>query len=597
MIKQLLQDYVSDLTGRNDIVIDVPPNPEMGDYSCAVAFQMAKEQRRNPLEVARELIAAMERSRPRLVERITNAGPYINFFVDGEAFAREALGTILSQDRGYGTLPPTGKRVIVEHTSVNPNKPLHMGGARNSILGDSVARLLRAAGYEVEVENYIDDLGIQFAEVFWGILQFGDTPEEKYDHFLGKLYIRVHETLTPELEGEIKRLNKEMEDPSSPHSAMARAIVERCVMAQLSSLKTLGIGFDILVWESDIVHAGLFDETFELLGESEDIVTEDDGPLAGCLVMKLGRVFPNMTNPDKVLIRSDGTPTYTAKDIALQMWKFGLLSRTLLYRAWDGTTMTSDNDGEPMDFGNADMVINVIGSEQSYPQEVVKRSLKLLGFDEQSEQSHHLAYEFVTLPDDSFSGRRGTWIGYTLDDVLSAGRAKALEAVTQRRSELTDEERGRIADVISAGSIRYNIARYAPEKKIVFRWDDALNLEGDSCPYVEYAHARCCAILRKAAGTYDHAACTFSYAHPKEWELVKALSEYPDVIASAAADKRPHYVTKYVNDISLKFNSFYNDLLVIGSDNEANRLALVDATRTVLANALRVLGIEPLDEM
>jgi arginyl-tRNA synthetase len=257
--------------------------------------------------------------------------------------------------------------------------------------------------------------------------------------------------------------------------------------------------------------------------------------------------------------------------------------------------MTSSSEGEHMDFGKADQVINVIGSEQSYPQEVVKRSLKLIGYEKESDNSYHMAYEFVTLPDDSFSGRRGTWIGYTLDDVIEAGHAKALEEITKRRPELPDDEKHRIASALSTGSIRYNIIKYAPEKKIVFRWDDALNLEGDSCPYIEYAHARCCAILRKAG--YGTAARGERYDHPKERELLKSLADYPGVVAAAARDKRPHFVTKYINDVALRFNSFYNELQVIGSETEADRLALVDATRIVLANGLRLLGIEPLEEM
>ena len=488
MIKTQLQTYISELTGRDDIVIDVPPNPAMGDYSCAVAFQIAKETRQNPMDVVSGIIAQITESLPPFVEKVTNAGPYINFFVDMAAFSKKALSDITGAEDRYGMHPPNGMQAIVEHTSVNPNKPLHMGAARNSILGDGIARLLRAAGYTVEVENYIDDLGIQFAEVFWGILKFGEDATEKYDHFLGKLYIKVHEAITPEIERDIKQLNKEMEDPASDKSSYARAVVEKCVRAQGESLAALGIAHDLLVWESDIVHAGLFKETFTRLQESEDIVLEEDGPLAGCLVMKLGRVFPNMKNPDKVLIRSDGTPTYTAKDIALQMWKFGLLENSLNYHEWKPGTMTSGANGAPMDFGKADLVINVIGSEQSYPQEVVKRSLKLLGYDQESDNSYHMAYEFVTLPDDSFSGRRGTWIGYTLDDVIEAGYKKALEEIMRRRPELPDEEKHRIASELSTGSIRYNIIKFAPEKKIVFRWDDALNLEGDSCPYIEYAH-------------------------------------------------------------------------------------------------------------
>ncbi|MBN1786558.1 MAG: arginine--tRNA ligase, partial [Candidatus Methanofastidiosa archaeon] len=431
MIKDSLIECLRKATGMEEIPIDSPPDPKMGDFSSSIAFVIAKRDGRNPKEVAEEILDKLEK--PAAISKVIATGPYINFFVDLSKYSELVLEEIFDRDTNFGWLPRNGKKAIIEHTSINPNKPLHMGTARNSILGDSVALLMEAAGYAVEVDNYIDDLGIQFAEVFWGLLNLEAEPDEKYDHFLGKLYIRVQDVKDEKLENEIKALNKELE--GKRYHQMAREVVERCVRAQAVSLGMLGIGHDILVWESDIVHAGLFDETFDRLKKSIDIVLEEDGPLKGCLVMKLGRTYPNMKNPDKVLIRSDGTPTYTAKDIALQMWKFGLLESRLKYCKWDERAMTSCPNGDHMEFGDADVVINIIGSEQSYPQEVVKRSLKLLGYDEHSENSFHLAYEFVTLPEDSFSGRRGTWIGYSLDDVIGMGNRKALEEIEKRRPE------------------------------------------------------------------------------------------------------------------------------------------------------------------
>ncbi|MHC1605696.1 MAG: arginine--tRNA ligase [Candidatus Methanofastidiosia archaeon] len=594
MMKKSLKEFLIKMTGRSDIVIDMPPNPEMGDYSTAVSFQIGKAEKRSPVEVARELVLKIDAHKPSFIERVEATGPYINFFINLKEYSKSVLDAVFSCSKDYGKLSAKRKKVIVEHTSVNPNKPLHMGAARNSILGDSLANVLAAAGYDVEVENYIDDLGIQFAEVFWGVLKYGDKIDEKYDHFLGKLYIKVQEKKNDRIENEIKELNKKLEIPSSGEAQKARHVVEKCLASQLESLKKIGIFYDVLIWESDIVHSGLLKETFEKMRKSKDIVVEKEGEHEGCLVMKLGRIFPKMKNPDKVLVRSDKTPTYTAKDIALQMWKFGLLSADLKYEKWDERTMTSSPSGEKMDFGRGNIVINVIGSEQSYPQEIVKLALKVMGYEKQYENAYHMAYEFVTLPDDTFSGRRGTWIGFTLDDVIAAGEKKALEEVEKRRSELSNEARMAIASAIASGSVRYNIIKYAPEKKIVFKWRDALNLEGDSCPYIQYAHARCCSILKKTKGIGK---LSYDYSHPKERELLKILAEMPGVVKASAKDMRPHYITKYVNEVATRFNSFYNELPVLKSDKREDRLALVEATRIVLANCLRLLGITPLEEM
>ena len=578
--EELLRSIVGDI----EIVFSDTPDSKLGDFSSTVAFAMAKKMKKNPKEVAEEIISNLKTKKMKYIKEIRNVGPYINFFINYDTLGHDLLKNILNEE---WKIEEKKEKVIVEHTSTNPNKPLHMGHLRNAILGDTLARIFKFLKYNTEIQNYIDDLGIQVAETLWGYKNLKFDENKKFDHLLGEIYVEAEKIKDYKIEKEIRALNKEMEE-----SGISREFVERCLKAQLETLSELNISYDVLVFESDLIRSKIFDEAYEKIKQSKDIVLEEGGENIGCLVMKLGNIFPDMENPDKILIRSDGTATYTGKDVAYHLWKFGLVEKNMKYLKWN-SLYKSFSEGETKDFGNGDIVINVIGVEQIYPQEVVKLSLELLGYYEKAENFYHLAYEHVSLPEEKFSGRKGTWIGYTVDELLEEAFLKAKEEVESRRSDLPEEKKVKIAKAVASGAIRYNIIKYAPEKKITFRWKDALNFEGDSSPYLQYAHARCCSILKKA----ELSDFIPNFSDSEEKELIKTLYEFVIETEKACNLKRPHIVTKYLNDLATVFNSFYNSLKVLGSEKEAQRLTLVKATQIVLKKGLSLLGIEALEEM
>ncbi|WP_456326520.1 arginine--tRNA ligase [Palaeococcus sp. (in: euryarchaeotes)] len=612
-IKELLPEW------KGEIILEEPPSMELGDLATPISFQLAKIFRKAPRMIAQDIVEGIEDKVPPYIKRVEIAGPgYINFFLDYEKYGARAIREIIEKGDKFGESKiGEGKKVIVEHTSVNPTKPLHMGHVRNSILGDTMARVMRALGYNVEVQNYIDDLGIQFAQVFWGYLNL-DINEvkpnvDKLDHRLGLLYVDVHKKMeeNPEVEGEIRRLMKELEEGDNETAEEGRRLAEECVRAQMETTYRLNIAYDLLSWESDIVRSGIFEEAYERIGKSEHFEWAKTGKYKDAFIMKLSHLFPDMENPDKVLIRSDGTATYTGKDIAYHMWKFGLLKADMLYKLWDKIggheTWTTAKDGEKMKrFGRADVVINVIGAEQKYPQKVVAYALKLLGHEEAYGNFHHLAYEHVVRPEGSFSGRKGTWVGFTADEVLDEAVKRARELVEEKNPSLSEEEKDKIAEAVGVGAVRYNMIKYSPEKIIVFKWEDVLNFEGESAPYVQYAHARCASILRKAEeeGITIRAVelfkkADFSKLGEKEKELIKLISKLPEVIQDVGRDIKPHLLAWYANEVATSFNKFYMVSPVLKAEpgvREA-RLLLVLAAKQVLKNILNIMGIEAPERM
>ena len=586
-----------------EVPVQAVPDDKPGDYGSPLAFGLARSLRRPPAQIAAELAAAAVP--PVGVARFEAVGPYLNAYVDPGAFVRAVVEAPLD-------LPASGRKVVVEHTSVNPNKEAHVGHLRNIVLGDAVARIKRAAGHRVEVQNYIDDTGRQAAESLFAVRWFGeDAPDpavEKYDHWLGRLYVRLGEAKAdPERAGEIERGVSEV--MHRLERGELRHEVERIVRAQLATYHALGAEYDLLVWESDVVAAGFLQRGLEVLERLPTVTRPSEGKFVGALVMDVSAFLPGLEEPQVVLVRSDGNAMYVAKDIGYQFWKVGLFEGlkygTFAEQPGGGTLYTSSPEGSEQvagrQFAHADQVINVIDTRQSHPQAIVRTALALSGTPEGERayrNSHHLAYEVVTLEGQPMSGRKG--ITLSIDEALAEAVSRARAVIVEKNPGITDPDS--VARQVGLGALRFSMVKSEARRVIDFRWDQALSLQGDSAPYVQYAHARACSILRAAqeAGI-DPANADFGRLGPLEARLAREVGRSGEVLDAAARELAPHTVAQYSLELANAFNSWYNhkdehgkpDTQVLRAEaglREA-RLQLVDSVRRTLAANLALLGI------
>jgi len=572
------------------------PKGQFGDVATSICFSLAKREKKNPVQLANEVCAKLKL--PSWVAEAKTTGPYINFFLSEKFFA-ELSKEVAAGGEGYGKGTVKKAKTIIEFPSVNPNKPWHIGHLRNALLGDSVARVLEFSGENVERADYIDDLGLQVAQSFWGYLHLGKKPEGKLDLWLGGEYVEVSKRFEEDVkvQDEVRALVKEMEEGKGENAKNARALVEKCVSAQYETAFKFGVYHDVMIFESDIVKT-IFEEGMARLKENPGIVKETEGKNAGCLVAKMtSPEFANMESPDKVLVRSDGTATYTGKDVIFQMWKFALLKNDFSYspalmQPNGKECFKTDAKGKAMKFGKAARVVNVIGMEQAYPQKVIKEILLSMGYKKEAENSVHLSYEHVGLADARFSGRQGTWMGYTTDELYEEGVKRAEAKI---KPDLVGEERQKIAATVASAAIRFTFIRTTPEKKITFRWDDALSLEGDSAPYAIYAHARAHKIFEK--GGKGKCGAKLEAA---EKEMLKKVMALDAVISESARQMRPHVVAEYCLELATLYNKFYNACPILSCEDELvkeGRLASNYAAKVALSNALGAVGIPALERM
>ena len=614
-LRSLLADDpdLRDEVEHQPVPIQEVPDDKPGDFGTPVAFTLARALRRNPVEIARQIVAGLDL--PDGVASADAVGPYINFHLDPGAYVA-----------GVATTAPAPsaerRKVVVEHTSVNPNKEAHVGHLRNIVLGDACARILRAVGHDVEVHNYIDDTGRQAAESLFAVAYFnarydgGNGPKRKYDHWLGELYVRL--TQAKEHDGEaiergVTQVMHRLE------RGELRDEIERVVRAQLETFHALGAEYDLLVWESDVVHAGFLTQGLDVLERSPYVARPDDGKFAGAMVMDVSSFLPGLEEPRVVLVRSDGNAMYVAKDIGYQFWKAGLfegLTFERFGRQPSGKPLyTSSPRGElhpdGRTFAHAEEIINVIDVRQSHPQTIVRTALALSGTPEGQtayENSHHLAYEVVTLEGQAMSGRRG--ITLSIDEVTEEAARRARAVVQEKNPGLDDADA--VARTVGIGALRFGMLKGESRKVIDFRWEQALSLQGDSAPYVQYAHARAASILRaaeaegidraKAMTDADYAACG-----PLEVRLARVVARFARIVEQAAEHLAPHLVAQYALDLATAWNAYYNhkgpdgrpDTQVLRSPTGLReaRLALVERVRATLAAALDLLGVAAPREM
>ncbi len=637
------------------------PSTPVADWCSNLAFSVAKEKKTNPAKLASEWASSQNVKWPSFIAKAEAVGPYVNFH-----FAPSFWTALLSQavsNPSWGRGEPQASKVLVEFPSVNPNKPWHVGHLRNALLGDSIARLLSASGRTAERMDYIDDLGLQVAQSVWGEKRGGGTPERpsspleapsalrrtdgskravdcspfstllsapppvegssrlsgqpfasKPDHVLGRHYVEVAKRLNdPQVEEQVRSLLKQMEEGHEPVSSSARSIVESCVKAQYQTAFRFGICHDALIFESDIVRT-IFNEGLSKIIASGAAVKETEGKNAGCLVVRLTDQpgFEGMEHADKVLIRSDGTATYTCKDVAFQLWKFGLLEDKFVYSPLlvqpnGQTAYKSSRKGDPFPFARAQAVVNVIGAEQIYPQKVISAVMRRMGFGAQAEACIHLAYEHVVLPEGRFSGRAGTWMagaeggpGFTADELLYEMRERAMEKITAEN--YSAEEKQIIAEGVAVSAIRFWFLRPSAMQKITFDYEKALSFSGDSGPYIQYAYARAGRILEKAKEAGIEAKMPpADYAfNEKEIAILRLLLRWPSAVEHSASKYQVHPIADCCLDAAGKFNEFYTTTPVLGEKSGGHspaRLMMVAAARALLGQGMDILGLPKLEKM
>jgi arginyl-tRNA synthetase len=633
------------------IPIETPPRRALGDLAVALAFELARRVRKAPRAIAQEIVAGLGSIDG--VSRIEAApNGYVNLFLDRPAFLRQWL-------KAPAALPPVaGEKSIVEHTAINPNKAAHIGHLRNAATGDAFGRLLRFLGREVEIQNYIDDTGVQVADVVVGFRELepktldevrvlADTT--RFDYYCWDLYARVTEWY----EGNKDRLKirsqalHDIEHGGNDTAALGAFIADRIVGCHLKTMRRMNIEYDLLTWEGDILRLHFWTHAFEYLKKTGSVFLQTEGKLKGCWVMRIDDdaepAAASETEEDagaeqreKVIVRSDGTVTYVGKDMAYQLWKFGLLGKDFHYRIFDATrpdrllwSTTSDparaQSGAPA-FGKASWVCNVIDTRQSYLQKLLKQALAALGYERQAGHSIHYSYEMVALshqtarelgydtsedadrPFVEVSGRKG--LGVKADDLLDRLIDKAAAEVAKRNAELPPEQIRRTAEAIATAAVRYFMVKFSRGRVIIFDIDEALSFEGESGPYLQYAVVRANNILHKLKdrdGTDEAAVIAAVDTAPGSvltaendeahdlWGLVLEAARLDDVAEQAVRTLELSVLAKYAFSLAQAFNGFYHKYPVLNEERPDARLwraAAVIYYRSQLTRALDLMGCE-----
>ncbi len=629
-LKQVINSHLEIDSSIENLIensIEIPPTFEFGERSSNIAFKLAKFLKKSPMKIAEELSQGINNNldEKTLIVKTTPVKGYINFFINFIPFFNRLYTQIKKEGAKYGeNTRGKGKKIIVEHTSINPVKALHIGNLRNAILGDCIARIYKRNGWKVEVQNLIDDFGRQVATLIWGILNghhLGVVREinEKYDVWLGKVYSHCNSLLAEnDLWPEVDKVMVDMRHDPHMYRFM-RNICQTCVDNNLETSWRYGVTYNYLVWESDISRSGVWEETLRLLEKNSSFHWEKEGSNAGCFIANLGKLdeFQDKKNPDKVFVRSNGIPTYVAHDVALQLWKFGIVKANLISRSvvkqkneseetrdlWTSTDFRVSGEKGKI-FGKSNRVCNVIGMEQNYEQEIVRYSLKLLSLNNEFENSFHMSYKHVNAPHARFSGRTGNWIEERAwaDAVFEDTYTAAFKAISKKRPDLEDNpiKREKIVNSITAAAIRYWLVKFSTETEIKFRIEDATSLEGDTGPFLMYSTVRAMKILTKLSKIKAFSARGDYAITQNEKNLILQLYRCPKVIKNAADSLQPLMIAKYAYELASSFNRFYETSRVLNAESaklKNFRVALVQIFSIVIQNILHILGIPIVDEM
>ena len=636
-----------------EISIAYPPTAAQGDLASAICFDLARTARKSPRAIAEALVAAFVPGDG--LVRLEAAGQgYLNAFFDRPA----SLRLWLVADRGAP--PPTGGKVIVEHTNINPNKAAHIGHLRNAVLGDTLVRCLRQLGRPVEVQNYIDDTGVQVADLVVGFLllrnedleavraRYDETAlasrGERFDYLAWDLYAEVtryYDADKARLKHRQETLHA-MEAGGNQTAELAAFVAHRMVRHHLHTMDRIGVRYDLLPRESDILALRFWSDAYARLKEAGAVRRVEDGKNAGCWVMDLPGVEEGVGEDQKVIVRSNGTVTYVGKDIAYQMWKFGLLGRDFFYASFDWgqeppayelwATNSRAGSPEAPKFGKGETVYNVIDTRQSYLQRVVAAGLRSVGFAAEADRSVHFSYEMVALTPSSvaalfpdyplgdddrkkpyleMSGRKG--LGVRADELLDALWSRAEQEVRRRNPDEDATHVSETARRIAVGALRYYMLRFSRNRVVAFDLNDALAFEGETGPYLQYSVVRARNILAKLAERRGATEADPQWLSrhveldglPEAdvagvWEIPLLLSRTDAVLRQAVDSLELATLAKHAYVLAQAFNSFYHRSPVAKEDDDAVRRVRAAVTRIYLdgmTHLLGLMGIEVPDRM
>jgi arginyl-tRNA synthetase len=649
-LERRLADHIRDFLRRTHalelprIVIEQPPRVELGEYALPLAFDLAKKLRKAPRKIAEEIVSGIGPIEGFEKLEIAGAG-YINARIRRDQFA-----SALAAGEAPHAAAPAGK-ILVEHSSINPNKAAHVGHLRNAILGDTFVRLLRFAGREVDIQNYIDNTGVQVADVIVGFLHLEKksraeieklTSQPRFDYYCWDLYARASQWYAEDKQNlDVRRqVLHDIEEGGNETAAIADLISVAVLRRHLETMDRLDIEYDFLPRESEILHLHFWDAAFAKLKDAAVLTFENEGKNKGCWVMRRGKasnaeIAENLTesaekteiseDDQKVIVRSNGTVGYVGKDIAYHMWKFGLLGKDFGYRkfyrypnghdCWISTTVGALDHPH---FGDVAEIYNVIDARQSEAQTSVIEALRALGHNEQADHYTHFSYEMVALtprcaaelgyelseedkarPYIEVSGRKG--FGVKADDLIDTLIASAKQEVDPRHPQLSDGERATIATQIAIGALRYFMLKFTKSSVIAFDFREALSFEGETGPYAQYAVVRATNIFRK--GGFDPESFwrdVTSYvskddlANDDIWELWLASSKTSYIIDQCIATTEPAHLAKHVFQLAQLFNTFYHRHPILSETDEKRKmflLATIAVVRRELLRSLAVMGI------
>ncbi len=640
-----LKKKISELIKKNyslvlEIPMEYPPRLEFGDIATPIAFEIAKILKKKPMTIAEGIMLSLRKGAE--IEKIEVAGNgYINIFLNKTELVKSLFAELTQP---FKRDPRKDIKIIIEHTNINPNKAAHIGHLRNAVLGDTLGRILKFLEYQIEIQNYIDDTGVQVADIVIGFqkllhhnLDDIQRIKEKFDYFCWDLYAKVTDYYeeNPEALKYREEILKLIEEGNNPIAEMASYVAKRIVRHHLKTMERIGVQYNLLVWESHILAMKFWEKAFKLLKDRQAITYSQSGKNKGCWVMNLPIASESevVDEAEKIIVRSNGTVTYVGKDIAYQLWKFGLLGEDFHYERYIpydeeaslwSTSLESRGTYVPP-FGKGERVYNVIDVRQTFPQQIVKESLKLLGFLKEADHSTHFGYEMVALspkcaldmgfeitkeekgkPYIEISGRKGQ--GVKADDLLDKLYEKAVHEVRVRNPDMNDKDVEAIAKIVTTGSLRYFMLKFTRNKIISFDFEDALNFDGETGPYVQYAAVRSFNIfnrmkekegfeekeIQKIINNID-----FNVLKGKEslehWELVMLIAKGHEIIEQSISTLELSAIAKYCFHLAQKFNTFYQKYQVMNEKDPQKknlRIIITHLFRIQLTKVLNLMGME-----